>query len=173
MTQASAQQVLDQTRRAIQRRVGITPGREYVEADYGFTCAVARELGVEYSDRQFGGGREWKRLEGQVKRALDKLAEDEHVQLVIRVRPSERGPDGIKPRWTRYYVPEAYNEIAAERDRKHRVHADIQARWVTIVEQLTRVVGPVTVDHLGRPILTQEQFAEILESLVTNPGQEG
>jgi hypothetical protein len=173
MTQVSAQAVQDQTRRAIQQRIGITPGREYVEADYSFTCAVAKALGIEYNDRQQGGGYDWKRLEGQVKRALDKLADDQHVQLVIRVKPGERTPDGFKPRWTRYYIPEAHAAIKAAYDAKRQQHADTRSRWAEVTDKLSRVVGPVTKDHVGRPVLTLEQYQEILESLVAGPGQEG
>ena len=137
----------------------------YVEADYSFICTVGKPLGIEYDAGNRAGGRDFERFSGQVRRALDKLAEDGSV---VRVGVKERAPDGVRPRWTRYYVPGEYHRIAAEHAEKKARHEQTRARWDLTVERLGRVLGnPVKVDHLGRPILDPDQWDEILESLVT------
>lgn len=162
MAQVSIQAVLEECRKAIQRHDGITRD-EFAESGYGFTSAVAKALGVEYDSRLYGGGADWQRLEGQVKRSLDKLA---RTGIVVAVKPSDRAPDGTKPRWTRYYLPEVHERLVAEHDRKRREHADTRARWAEIDSKLTRILGNITTDHLLRPMLSLEQWDEILESLV-------
>lgn len=163
--QAPAYMVDEQVRRAIQERVGVV-GDAFVEAGYGFIKTVAGNLGFPQEFGNKSQDRDWDRLCGQVKRALDKLADDPSVQLVIRVKPSERGPDGTKPRWTRYYIPEAYAKLASERSEKQRKYAETRARWDRVTADLTSVLGPIQTDHLGRPVLTLKEWDEILESVV-------
>jgi len=139
----------------------------YFQADYGIVRIVARQAGVDEPDFRTGSGqRSWDSFCGQVSRAMNKLADE---GLIVKVSRGDRTPDGYTAKSVRYYMPDRFAALQAEHKQKQQEHAETRARWAEVTSKLERIVGPVkVVDHLQRPMLTLDQWNEILESLVTD-----
>lgn len=122
------------------------------EVEWSFTSAVAAELDVSADSGRTGS---WDRFAGQVRRALNRLAEQGTLVKVTEGRS------------TRFYRPEELEQRrAAARQANEQVAAQVTL-WVRIREELA-VYGYVSETPPGQPVtLSAGDWQRLLQVLNT------
>jgi hypothetical protein len=127
---------------------------------YWMYSAAARRLDIDGAQNSRDLRRTWLKFNGQVFRALARLADE---GVLIKAGANQRGPDGTySGREVRWYTPDGWKNAEARGRNRRMAEQEESLRWAAIRSALSDAgIIPGTAET-SEPRLTQDQWEKLI-----------